>query len=85
MNECTPFIPSVDKLKQFPHACVAFSDTATWGSIESVATDTDVPSSNDELSVLDDSSELKMSLMMSMWYMEERVMTVLLVLKHRKL
>ena len=46
----------MEKLKEFPHACVAFSDTATWGSHDTT-TDTDVPSSSDELSFLGDPSE----------------------------
>ena len=42
--------PSPSKLLEFPHACVTLSDIATWGSPTSVATDTDVPSTSDELS-----------------------------------
>ena len=48
---------SSSKLLEFPHACVAFSDAATWGSPLSVDTPTDVPSTSDELSVCADSEE----------------------------
>ena len=41
---------SPQKLKEFPHACLAISDAATWGSPSSYDTDTDVPSTTDELS-----------------------------------
>ena len=45
------------KLLEHPHACVAFSDVATWGSPSSVDTDTDVPSTSDELTMFDESVE----------------------------
>ena len=46
--------PSPEKMKQFPRACLAMSDSATWGSHDSTAmTDTDVPSTADELSMTD--------------------------------
>jgi hypothetical protein len=39
-----------NRLVRHPHACMAMSDVATWGSsAPSVITDTDVPSSTDSL------------------------------------
>ena len=46
-----------DRFRVCPHACVAYSDTATWGSPESIATETDLPSSSNELSGLEESSD----------------------------
>jgi hypothetical protein len=34
-------------LSQYPHACLAISEAATWGSAPSTITDTDVPSTSD--------------------------------------
>jgi len=48
---------SKSKLLEHPHACVALSDVATWGSLSSVDTFTDVPSTADELSDLSNSAE----------------------------
>ena len=53
----TTSFPSPSKLLEFPHACVAFSDVATWGSPSSVDTETDVPSTSDELSLCDEFAE----------------------------
>jgi len=44
---------SPTKLLEFPHACLAFSDAATWGShASSYDTATDAPSTSDELSAV---------------------------------
>ena len=48
---------SKSKLLEHPHACVALSDVATWGSLSSVDTFTDVPSTADELSDLSNVAE----------------------------
>jgi len=45
-----------DKLRQYPHACMALSDIATWGSSDS-ASETDLPSSSDELLFLASDTE----------------------------
>jgi len=44
-----------NKFKDYPHACLALSDAATWGSAPSQISDTDVPSTSDELTALGDS------------------------------
>ena len=44
-------VPRGNPMKICPHACIAFSDTATWGSALS-ASETDVPSSQDDLPTL---------------------------------
>ena len=49
---------SFDKFKEHPHACLAMSDVATWGSSAPTAfTDTDVPSTADDLSSMMSGSE----------------------------
>ena len=55
VSKCT--FPSMSKLLEFPHACVALSDVATWGSLSSGGSATDVPSTSDELSVCEDANE----------------------------
>jgi len=49
--------PYITELLEFPHACAALSDAATWGSASSADTATDVPLTSDELSVFEDSEE----------------------------
>ncbi len=44
----SPTAISPEKLREYPHACIALSDVATWGS-HSTMSDTEAPSSSDEL------------------------------------
>ena len=46
-------------LLEHPHACIALSDVATWGSQTSVDSLTDVPSTSDELSEIDNSPDIE--------------------------
>ena len=56
-----------EKLIEHPHACVAFSDAATWGSHHtSLMSDTDVPSSTDELTASMKVLTRRLTLMMNM-------------------
>ena len=50
--------PTFKKFHEFPHACLAWSEDATWGSYESVfASETDVPPSTDILLYSEDGNE----------------------------
>ena len=47
-------VPTSDKLREHPHACIALSEEATWGSLSSgPQSDTDVPSSHGDDQDLD--------------------------------
>ena len=78
--------PSAVKLKHLPHACMAMSDIATWGSQDvSMMTDTDVPSTSDELSQDADMIEWDDDIFDDMLYMQVKQTPVLARSRHRKI